>query len=407
MLKEGGRSMHSGGSRRVRRTLVAIEVALAVVTLTGAGMLLRSLTNLQSADLGFDTRSTLTARVSPLGYDEARTTVFYDQILAELRATPGVQSAAAAGWLPVVGSGGMWGVLAEGTSYDQMPQAPMAVPQQATTGFVRAMGMRVLHGRDFTEEDRAGAVPVALVSKLMAEQLWPNADPLGKRFRLGGGQTFVTVVGVVNDFRSRGFADMPEPTMYFAFPQTHQSSYVMPRSMTLVVRTEGDPLAIERELRSIVKSLDGSAPVSEVRTLEQVVGTSVAQRRFATLLIAAFAALALVLAGIGIYGVIAFGVSERTFEIGVRMALGAERSRVLRLVVRDGVWTAAAGAVVGLVGSVAAARAIRSLLVGVTTIDVPTMVVVSAVLLIVVICAGVIPARRALAVSPTQALRGE
>jgi putative ABC transport system permease protein len=407
-LKEGGRAAAHGSSRAMRRALVAAEVALAVVMLSGAGMLVRSLVNLQRAELGFDARSVLTMKVSPSGnsYDEARSIVFYSQLLERVRAIPGVQSAGAAGWLPVVEAGGLWGLLPEGQSYDRLPQGPIAEPQQATPGFFRSMGIPVLRGREFTDDDRENGPYVAVVSRKLAENLWGSADVLGKRFRLGGDTTYVTVVGVAGDIRARGFTDAPGPTMYFAYPQTRKAAYFMPRSMSLVIRTSQDPLLLVRQVRAIVRTLDPAVPVSNIRTLEQVVGTSVSNRRFNTALIAGFALLALVLAGIGIFGVISYGVSQRTFEIGVRMALGAERSAVLALVLRDVVGMAVAGIAIGLLGAAAVARAIRSMLVGVPTIDIPTLVGVSLALTIVAVTACIIPARRAMAVDPTEALRG-
>jgi predicted permease len=407
-LKEGGRSGAHGTSRRTRRALVVAEVALAVVMLSGAGMLLRSLVNLQRADIGFDTRSVLTAKVSlsANGYDEERSTVFYEQLLDRVRAIPGVVAAGASGWLPVVGVGGVWGLLAEGQSYDRLPRAPTAVPQQVTTGYFAAMGMPIHSGRAFTDADRRAGPYVAIVSRRMARELWADADPIGKRFRLGSASTFMTVVGVVNDIRARGFHDTPEPTMYFPYPQTAETAYFLPRSMNLVVRTAGDPMRIARRIREIVRSLDATVPVSDVRTLEQVVGTSVANRRFSTTLLGAFAALALLLAGIGIYGVISYGGSEQRFEIGVRMALGAERTAVLASVLGDGIRMTLAGLVIGLVGAAAAGRAIRSMLVGVPAIDPWTLAFVASGLVIVTLLASAIPARRAVAVSPTEALRG-
>jgi putative ABC transport system permease protein len=407
-LKAGGRSGGPSGTRRTRRALVVAEVALAVVMLAGAGMLLRSLVNLQRNDMGFDSRSVLTARVSLTNstYDEARSTAFYSQLLERVRAIPGVTAAGAAGWLPVVGAGGLWGVLAEGQSYAALVQGPMAVPQQVTTGYFAAMGMPIVAGRDFTDRDRSGAPLVAIVSRRMARDLWPNADPLGKRFRLGGGSAFMTVIGVVNDIRSRGFQDTTEPTMYFPYPQTRESAYFMPRSMNLVVRTVGDPLAAGRQLRAIVRALDATVPVSSVRTMEQVVGTSVANRRFSTLLLGSFASLALVLAGIGIFGVISYGVSERRFEIGVRMALGADRSTVLVSVLRDGFQMTLIGVAVGVVGAIAVGRVIRSLLVGVPVIDPWTLAAVAVGLSLVALVASLLPARRAVTVNPTEALRG-
>ena len=407
-LKEGGRASSQGASRRVRRALVVAEVALAVVMLCGAGVLLRSLLKLQSADLGFDPRSVLTARVSPIAkdYDESRSIVFYAQLLERVRAIPGVLSAGAAGWLPVVDNGGMWGLLAEGQSYDRLPRGPMAVPQQVTPGYFDAMGLRVVAGRGFTDGDRASGPYVGIVSRSLAALLWPNGDPIGKRFRVGGDSTFMTVVGVVDDIRGRGFNDTPEPAMYFAYPQTREIAYFMPRSMNLVVRTSGDPLRIANQVKAIVRSLDATVPVSNMRTLEQVVGISVANRRFSTTLLGTFAALALVLAGVGIFGVISYGVSERRFEIGVRMALGAERSRMLASVLGEGIRMTLAGVAIGVVGAAAVLRVLRSLLVGVPVIDAVTFAAVALGLVLVAVVASFVPARRATAISAMDALRG-
>jgi len=407
-LREGGRAPNQAASRRVRRALIVAEVALAVVMLCGASVLLRSLLTLQSADLGFDPRSVLTARVSPTTntYNDSRSIVFYAQLLERVRAIPGVLSAGAAGWLPVVDNGGMWGLLAEGQTYDRLPRGPVAVPQQVTAGYFEAMGLRVITGRGFTAADRESGPYVGIVSRSLATLLWPNADPIGKRFRVGGGSTFMTVVGVVDDIRGRGFDGIPEPAMYFAYPQTHQTAYFTPRSMNLVVRTAGDPLGIANSVKAIVRSLDATVPVSNVRTLEQVVGVSVANRRFSTTLLGAFAALALVLAGVGIFGVISYGVSERRFEIGVRMALGAERSRVLASVLGEGIRMTLVGVAIGVASATVVLRALRSLLVGVPVVDAVTFAVVTLGLVVVAVAASFIPARRATAISAMDALRG-
>ena len=230
--------------------------------------------------------------------------MFYAQLLERVRAIPGVTSAGAADGCRSSDVGGLWGLLAEGQSYDRFRRARPAVPQQVTTGYFKAMGMPIVAGRDFTRRRSAGRRPSsAIVSREFARQLWPNADPIGKRFRLGGGSTFMTVVGVVTTSALAVFDDTPEPTMYFPYAQTRETAYFMPRSMNLVVRTAGDPLAIANQVQAIVRSLDATVPVSDVRTLEQVVETSVANRRFSTVAAGAFAALALLLAGIGIYGV--------------------------------------------------------------------------------------------------------
>jgi putative ABC transport system permease protein len=404
-LKKGGRT-ELAGSRRVRQSLVVAEVALAVVMLSGAGMLLRSLINLQRMDTGFNLDSTLTVKVSPGGYDDGRAIVFYSQLLERVRAIPGVEHVGAASWLPVVQTGGLWGLAAEGQSYDNVPQAPLAAPQQVTPGYFHAMGIPILSGRDFNDQDRAEGPYVGIVSQKLAQNVWPNQNALGKRIRLGGGETFVTVVGVVGDIRSRGFTDTPEPTMYFAYPQTARAAYFLPRSMSLVIRTKGNPMLIAGQVRSIVRSLDATVPVSDIRTLEDVFGTAVSSRRFSTTLIAAFATLALVLAGIGIFGVISYGVSERTFEIGVRMALGSEKRGALALVLNDSLRMGVLGIALGLAGAAAVARAIRSLLFNVSPVDWPTLLGVSVLLISVVVLATILPARRAMAVSPTEALRG-
>lgn len=404
-LKEGGKAVQTAGSRAVRRALVIAEVALCVVTLCGASMLLRSLIHLQSNDMGFEYASALTAKLSPLGYSEGRAVTFYSQVLARARALPGVVAAGAVGSLPVVDATGLWGLAAEGQSYDNVPEAPTAAPLQVTPGYFSAMGMPIVQGRDFTDDDRESGPFVAIVSRAMAAQVWPGADPIGKRFRLGGGNTFMTVVGVVNDIRARSFNDEHEPTMYFPYAQTHKSAYFMPRTMSLVVRTEGGPLRFARQIRAIIREFDATVPITNVRTLEAVVETSVAARRFASYLIAAFAVLSLALAGIGIFGVVSYGVSERTFEIGVRLALGADRGRILALVVGDGLAMTSAGLTVGLIGAALVARAIRSMLIGVNVIDVPTLLGVSLILAIVALAAAAIPARRGMSVQPTDALR--
>ena len=406
VLRDAGRVVGArGGARTVRRALVIAEVALAVTTLSGAGMLLRSLWNLQSADLGFVPANALTAKVAlpSREYTNARSEIFFNQLLEKARAIPGVIGAGAAGWLPVVDRGGLWGIQQEGKPEQQ--DWPTAVPQQVTPGYFKAIGQSLVAGRDFTNEDRDGALPVAIVSKQFAAKVFPGANPLGKRFKLGGPGPYMTIVGVVRDIRARGFDDTLEPTMYFPYAQTAKSAYVMPRSMAILLRVDGDAESVAPALREIVRSLDRKVPVSEVRTLEQVVATSVSTRRFNTALLAGFALLALALAGIGTYGVISFAVSQRSHEIGVRMALGAEHRSVLMLVMSEGLQLCVAGVGIGLLISAGVGRAIRAMLVGVPPIDVPTFAVTTVMLVAVGALASLLPARRALAVSPTETLR--
>ena len=405
-LKDGGRGVVTRrAGRAVRRSLVVVEVALAVVTLAGAGMLLRSLWHLQSSDLGFDPRATLTAKValSAREYNGVRSTLFFDQLLGRLRQLPGVQAAGAAAWLPVVDAGGLWGLQQEGKP--AADRWPTAVPQHVTTGYFRAMGIPIIAGRDFAADDRLGSPFVAIVSKAFAERVWPGENAIGRRFRLAGPSPLMTVVGIAGDFRSRSFGDTPEPTMYFPYAQAAKSAYFAPLAMAILLRVDGDPLTMERSLRDAVRSIDRSVPVSDVRTLEAVVGTSVSMRRFNTALLAGFALLALALAGIGTYGVISYGVAQRSHEIGVRMALGAESRSVLLLVMSEGMQLCATGLVAGLIASAAVGRAISALLVGVAAVDTPTIVATALALAIVATIASAMPARRALGVNPSETLR--
>jgi putative ABC transport system permease protein len=315
-----------------------------------------------------------------------------------------VRGAAAARWLPVVDAGGLWGYRVEGRSYSQVGWGS-AVPQHVTPGYFATMGFPLIAGRDFTTSDREGSAPVVVVSKMLADAQWPGESAIGKRIRLGGEMPFMTVVGVVGDLRSRGYDDTPEPTMYFPYAQSTRIAYFTPREMAVVIRTANDPATLVQPLRAVVRSLDRAAPVSQARTLEDVVGTSVSNRRFTTMLLAGFAALALALAGIGIYGVISYGVAQRTGEIGVRLALGAERGAVLGLVMAEALGMCAVGLIVGLAGSVAVARVARAMLVGVSPVDPATLACVCVALVAVAGLAAALPARRAARVSPSDALR--
>jgi putative ABC transport system permease protein len=408
-LNHAGRTTGTqGAARGARRVLVVIELALAVITLSGSGLLLRSLWNLQHEELGFDPRSVLAADVAlpDRSYDPARATIFYEQLLTRLRALPGVTSAGALGWLPVVKAGGLWGALPEGRAF--VPgQMPGVVPQQMTPGAIRAMGLTLHAGRDFAAGDGLASAPVVIVSRSLAERFWPNESALGKRMKLGNPSApWMTVVGVVSDIRSRGFGDTPEPTMYFSYAQSGRTGYYEPLAMSVLLRTRGDPSRLADAVRTAVRALDRTVPVSNVRTMEQIVGISVADRRFSAALLAGFAALALLLAGIGTYGVISYGVTQRHFEIGVRIALGAGQRSVLALVMSEGLRMSVVGLAVGLAASVALGYGIRALLVGVSVIDVPTLVAASLALLLVALVACLVPARRATTVSPITVMRG-
>jgi len=406
-LRQGGKSTGiEGASKTLRRALVAMEMALAVTSLAGAGMLLRSLWALQHEELGFDPHGVLTAEVSilPRAYDDARAAIFFDQLMARVRAIPGVRVAGAAEWLPVVDAGGLWAYRPEGGSYPD-GRWPLAAPQHATPGYFAAAGIPLIAGRDFANEDRDNSEPVVVVSQKLARAAWPGQNAVGRRLRLGVDSVYLTVVGIVGDIQSRGFGDPPEPTFYFAYGQSARASYYRPRDMALLLRTDGDPMALVPAVRREVAALDRTAPVSQIRTFEQVAGVSVAVREFSTLLLVGFAALALLLAGLGAYGVIAYAVTLRRYEIGVRMALGAANRSVLLLVMSEGIAISTIGLALGLVASGMVGRAIRTLLFGVAPTDPASLAGTTMLLAIVAVAASIIPARRALRVDPLEALR--
>jgi len=280
------------------------------------------------------------------------------------------------------------------------------MPQPVTSGYFRTLGIPVVRGREFAAEDREDAPLVALVNETMAKQLWPGKDAIGGTIKmLNPSAPWATIVGIVKDVRSAGYQSDVPPTMYFPHAQAGRSAYYTPAAMNLVVKTVGDPLAIAGPVREIVRRLSPGTPVSQVRTMESVVASSVASRRFSTTLLAGFAALALMLAGIGIYGVIAYDVSQRTYEIGLRMALGARSGQVAGMMVGRGIRMVALGLALGVAGSVAVTGLLRSLLVDVSQTDPVTFAGVIVVLAVVAVAAAWLPARRASAVDPMIALR--
>ncbi|HET7457284.1 MAG TPA: ABC transporter permease [Gemmatimonadaceae bacterium] len=412
-LKQGGKtSTGTGGgtTHRTRRALVVVEVALAVVTLAGAGLMLRSLAHLHAIELGFDETHLLTVRVSlpASSYDAPRAAEYYRALLERTSSLPGVAGVAAVRQLPMENTGDDgWSIMVDGRTPATISAAPVATPSAVTPDYFRVMRIPLLRGRSFTNADAADAPPVVVVNETMAKQLWPGADPLGHTIRMFSDRLpWATVVGVVKDVRTFGFLAGVPPTMYFADAQAKKAGGFTPRSLALVVRTtRGDPLAPASAVRAAAHALDPGVPVAPARTMEQVVAGSIASRRFATTLLGAFAALALLLAGVGIYGVVAFGVSQRTFELGIRMALGAQRRAVMRLVVSEALAMALVGLGVGLAGALAVGYAVRSLLVGVPVADPTTLALVSATLAAVALLAAALPAKRAAALDPVRALR--
>ena len=410
-LKEGGRSAGAARARgRVRRALAISEIALAVVTLTGAGLMMRSLWNMNAIDLGFSPDNVLAVQVSPPArYVDQQATELYERLMARVRALPGVQSVGAVEDLPISDGNSIWSIAIDDMSPNtSIADAPAAMPQKVTAGYFDVMRVPLVRGRTFTDADRADAPLVAVVNETMAQKMWPGKDAIGGMIRmLNPEMPKVPVVGIVKDVRSSGVLTDPPPTMYFPSAQARRSVYYVPTQMWLVIRTAGDPRSIAAQVRSIVREVEPSTPIARLQTMNEAVAASVAPRRFTSLLLAGFAMVALVLAGLGIYSVISYSVSQRRAEMGIRMALGASRGTLVGQVLGEGARTAALGAVFGVLLAIAATRLLRSMVVGVSPTDPMTLGAVAAVLLLVALAASYVPARRASRVDPALAIRAE
>jgi len=413
-LKQGGRSGSAGTSRRARGALVVAEVALSFVLLVGAGLMVRTLWNLSNVNPGFDADHVLTANVGVGSHDFETTKqeiAFVDELLRRLRALPGVQSAGSADSLPLV-DGSTQPVAIEGHPAQDMSHQPEVGVRVISPGFLDAMRVRVLRGRDFTEQDNAGALPVALVSESMARQFWPNEDAVGKRLTLTFFPGVVReVVGVVADVKDQGL-DRKDPVSALYWPV---AQLFYPESMgkfhgfplTLALRTATDPASIGQAARAVLHDVAPNVPLLDVRPMQSIVDDSLSSQRFNMFLLAAFAALALLLAGVGLYSVLAYSVRQRAREIGVRMALGARMRDVLRRVVIDGMKPTVLGVGIGLAAALALSRLLETLVFGVAAHDVATFAGVSVLMLAVGLLASVLPARRATRVDPLKVLREE
>ena len=396
--------------RHVRRMLVVSEVALAVVLLVGAGLLIRSFQILRRVETGFTTENLLTMRmVLPMpkyAKQEARR-AFYDEMLRRVKELPGVESAGVITFLPLSFNGMNFSFSVEGQSSPGDMKLPFALYRVVSPDYFSAMSIPLQRGRFFGAHDNADSQPVILISRRLAEQTWPGEDPVGKRLKIGpldSPNAWLTVVGVVGNVRQVGLYGDPRMDLYVPYAQERRV-FIAPRD--LVLRTKGDATAVAGAVRQAVWSVDKDQPVSHVRTMDQVFSAAISQERFQALLLGLFAALALVLACIGLYGVISYAVAQRTHEIGVRMALGARPRDVLRLVLRQGMSLTIVGLVLGIaIGSVAT-RFLSDLLYGVTARDPLTFVGVPILLLLVAFLACYIPARRATRIDPLVALRYE
>jgi putative ABC transport system permease protein len=401
-----GTTRSSSGPRsgRTRDVLVAVQIAVALVLLVGAGLLLRSFNSLTRVDTGIDARNLLTFEMAlsgPRANNPAAQTAFYNEVLSALRAQPGVRGAGAAVTLPIGGDDFGLQYFVEGRAGAAGAQPASAGYQVVSPGYFEAMGIRVKAGRDFRDSDAAGGALVVMVNDTLARQQWPGADPIGKRVRLGrdDAAAWMTVVGVVSDIRHLGPAVPPRPELYQPLAQRPFSF------MAFVVRTEQDPRTLVPSLRSVVGRLDPAQPIARVSTMRQHIERSLARPQFMSTLIAAFGVLALTLSIVGIYGVMAYSVSQRTREIAIRTALGAQRGEVLRLVLAKAVWLSAIGVTAGLITSFMLTRVLAGQLFGITATDPLTYAAVVSLLAVVALLAGAIPAARAARIDATKALR--
>ncbi len=410
-LREGGQNATVGGRRqRFRSALVATEVALAVILVVGAGLMIRSLSALGNIDLGFNPERVLTMRVaiSAAKYETPEQVVdFYRGLMERVRAVPGVEHAGVVRVLPLATTIGDFGLDVDG--FEESPGRNAKGDWQiASDGSFEAMGTRLVRGRWFTDADTSATVPVAVINETMARTYWTDgAGVVGGRIRVGNMKNpWVTVVGIVADERHNGVTGIVKEKFYIPHSQWHVvTGGNLIRSVFIVARTTGDPMAVAGAVRAQVRQLDPTLPVANVRSMAQVVATSLATPRLTGFLLGAFAAIALALAAVGIYGVLAYLVSQRTQEIGIRLAIGADRSEVLRMVLRQGMNLAVIGIGVGLAAAFLLTGLMRSLLYEVTPGDPMTFALVPAVLLVVSLVASYIPALRATRVSPLIALR--
>jgi putative ABC transport system permease protein len=378
-------------------------MALALLLLIGSGLLMKSFVLLQRVDPGFNPDHVVTLRMilSRTPYPTTPQIVnFYTQLLDRVKATPGVQSAATISTLPLSGNQTDTNFLIEGRPAPPPNQEPTAWFNSISPDYFQAMQLRLIKGRNFTDSDNEKSPLVAIIGETMARKFWPNEDPLGKRIGRGPDK-WREIIGVVRDVRHFSLSTDPPPTMYFPMRQ------VPARGMDLVVRTSGDPLSMVPTLRQQVWAGDRNLAIANFGSMKDQVAASIIQQRFILTLLACFAGLALLLAAIGIYGVMSYAVTQRTHEIGIRMALGARVGDVLRLVFRQGLALTSIGVAIGMVLAFALTRLMTSLLFGVTPTDAFTFAIVAAALIVVALAACLIPARRATRVDPLVALRYE
>jgi putative ABC transport system permease protein len=405
-LKEGGRDT-AGGSKgvRLRGLLVIAEVAVSFVLLIGAGLLISSFFHLQKLDPGFRADHLLTAKIDlpELKYpDREHRIPFFDDVIRRVSALPGVQSAAIAGNLPLTYNGDSMYIGVEGIPDPSPDQQRDVIYRAVGPGYFSTMGIALLSGRDFTEKDTTDTGYTVVVSEKMAKHFWPGQDPIGKRLKPGSTTSdspWREVIGVVRDVRQNDFVADPKLQMYMSY---RQLKFLSPNA--LVVRTSVEPMSLAIPLRNAIWAVDKDQPVSNLRSMDDIVSAAMARQRFSTMLLGIFAALALVLAAVGIYGVMSYSVAQRTREIGIRLALGAQRSDVLKMTMGQGLKLVSLGVGIGIAAAFVLTRVMATLLFGVSATDPITFVTIAVVLMVVALVASYIPALRATRVDPMVAL---
>jgi putative ABC transport system permease protein len=405
-LREGARA-GGGRKQRLRAVLVTVEVALSVVLLISSGLLIRAIWRVQATDPGFVPRNVMTLRTAlprPQYDSPVRRAEFYNRVLAEVRALPGVEGAAFITGLPMVMTGGIWGVEVPGEEARHDGGDGVSL-RFVTPQFFSTLGIPILRGRDVADGDSGDRPFVALVSASFVTRHWPNEDPIGKQFQVAFHDR--TVVGVVGDVKVRGLERMNEPQVYLPAPQVPAGGLINYDPKDLVIRHAGPSAALLPVLRRIIQAADPAQPISDVRPLAEVVAGETATRRAQLLVLGALAAIALLLSGVGIHGLLAYTVSQRSHEIGVRLALGAEPAAVARMVMSEGMRLALLGVVPGVLGAYAAARGMSALLFGVEPSDPATIASVVIVVLLMALAGSLLPALRAVRVNPMQVLRAE
>lgn len=410
-LKEGGRAGSEGrSSNRLRSALVVAEVSLALLLLACAGLAIQSFQRLRQTNPGFNPKGVLTAGVTlpQARYGKPPQRVaFFRELLQRVEAIPGVQSAGIVSSLPLARSNNGTGMFVEGRPIPRPHEIPIIWFRITNADYFRAMQIPLRRGRLFTDQD-TGPPPVAIINETCARRFWPGEDPIGKHFataapRPGQPVSWITVIGIAGDLHHMGLAKEPDAEVFWPYTQPPIPA------VSLVVRTasEADPAAMAPALRSAVLAIDRQLPLSQIRTMEQIVAESIAPQRLTAILSGIFAGIALILAAVGVYGVISFSVTQRTHEIGIRMALGARSGAVLGMIVRQAAALALAGIAIGMAATLALGRVMRSILYGISPTDPLVLASVSVLLFSVAVLAAYIPARRAAGVEPLIALRYE